>query len=145
MHTIDVEVECPSLRHPVTVRELTVAEVRAAFGIAERDLGSVPGAYPHDPILGLSVAEGRKISEADRARLVSVAALLNPDLFHAREGEGSDAPTADATGDVGTVGGLESAVARLIAAGHPNAWEYPWGVFKAAVEVLVEDAKGEEE
>jgi hypothetical protein len=142
MLKIAFDVECPSLGRTVRVREITLAELRVTLAGEER-APDLPGVVAVSGVLFFGYVAPEmfaRMSFEDRARVLSVACRLNPGLFDAPD----ETPDANAAAETAlTVAQLERAVARLIAAGHPDAWDYPWSVFNAAADVLFEDAKAE--
>jgi hypothetical protein len=137
------------------VRELTLADLRAILGEQERGFGRARvamspeeaiGEAPHDMratlgiLFDLAPIEATRIAPEDLELLMAVVTEFNPDFFDPRAPEKADA--APEPLEALTVAALEKAVAVVIAAGHPNAWEYPWRVFKSAVEALEEAASG---
>lgn len=128
-------IEIPSIARAVTVREMSVAEIRVLMLIEGVSLGSLL------LFTDLSVAEHFKIQPDEAARLIAASLQINAAFFSEDRGQKTEdgqqpaaEPPQDGCPQSSVIGHLEKAVARIVRVGHTNAWDYPWAVFKAAVE-----------
>ncbi|MDR1889653.1 MAG: hypothetical protein LBQ81_09800 [Zoogloeaceae bacterium] len=133
MQTTFALVDAPSIGRVVRVREMTVAEIRA--------LMRLPGAADKAVLLIMSdvtLPELDAMAAEDVERLLKKAVEINA-AFYGSEDRGqrtedSQLPAQSAANQLSSE--LDRAVSRVIRCDHPNAWDYPWGVFKAAVDEL---------
>ncbi|MDR1889670.1 MAG: hypothetical protein LBQ81_09885 [Zoogloeaceae bacterium] len=131
--------DAPSLGRVVTLREITVADVRALTCLAPDDWRSA--------LLILSdvaAPELAALTSEDVERLLKKAVEVNAAFYgpedRGQKTEDSQLLAQSAANQLSSE--LDRAVSRVIRCDHPNAWDYPWGVFKAAVEELArEDGK----
>jgi hypothetical protein len=136
MRVNSILVEILSLDRPVQVRELTVADIRAFLltgesGVSARDLCLLTDLLPE------LVA---RLSEAEARRLIEACLDINAAFFSGDSRGELHSPASPDAREQDAPATLEKAVARMVRIGHVNAWDYPWAVFKAAVEE-VESAK----
>lgn len=124
-------VQLPGLA--VTVRELTVAEVRAMILEGGRRLDPFHAMLFED----FSLADLARMSDAganqlevfapsELAPLISAARLLNPEFFNCASLHNSQAIT---------VAELDRICCNLAVIGHADVWRYPWKTYLTAVKV----------
>jgi hypothetical protein len=123
-------VEMPSLSRLVTAREMTVADARV-YAIQGDALS------PQEVLMlftDLTQQEAGRIHEEDIERVLSAALDVNTEFF----GQAEAAVCNNGADGRKVAANLCRAAARMAMAGHPNVWDYPWGVFKTAVDVASE-------
>jgi hypothetical protein len=132
MQTAFTLLDAPSIGRVVLVREMTVAEIRALMRLeSESNLGVIL------LLTDITPRELATLDAPDMDRLLEQGFEINR-AFFGEEWKESQAPEA-ANDAPNNLADLERAVARIIRCGHPNAWDYPWAVFDAAVEELARE------
>lgn len=116
----------------VTVRELTLADVRAWFldladGTAQLPEAGVVDLADLARMSSLDTAGLAVLAEADITKVAEAAIALNPDFFGA--GEGADAP--DWREAVNALEGNALSLARL---GYGDLWRHPYGIYLRTIE-----------
>jgi hypothetical protein len=146
----------------VTVREMTVAEIRIFIQSEDRgrkaEDSQQPAAEPpqddspQSSVIGhlylrdlllftdLTPADIDRLNDEEIQRLIAEGLAINAAFFSEDGGQKTEdgqqpaaEPPQDDSPQSSVVGHLEQAVARMVRVGHVNAWDYPWRVFKAAV------------
>lgn len=116
----------------VTVRELSVAEVRA--WVMEIEAGEPAEPFHAMPFDGFSLADLARMSNAaiiqleaytpsELEPLVSAARSLNPDFFR------PDVPR----GETCRSDEIDRVCCALVAYGHSGVWQYPWKTYLTAI------------
>jgi prophage DNA circulation protein len=123
----------PNLPRPVVAREITLADAR----ILAQTGGELTAQEMLLLVSDLSPACAAQISEEEIDRVLAAAIEVNQEFF------GAAATAVEAAPDGKKVAAdLALACARMVEVGHANVWDYPWGVFKAAVAAASAGAKG---